>query len=60
MFWVLYPWVNPPPPTGDHSVLEFRSISRDEVTPCAYTHTSMSGSYPAVPAPPVLRRAWNA
>ena len=40
------------------------SIRRDDVTPFAYAHTSsvtiMSGSKPAAPAPPVLRRAWNA
>ena len=39
------------------------SIRREDVTWCAYAHTSsvtsMSGSYPAVPAPPVLRAAWN-
>jgi len=41
-----------------------RSIRRDDVTSFAYAQissvTSMSGSYPAAPAPPVLRRAWNA
>ena len=40
------------------------SIRRDDVTPWEYAQTSsvtsMSGSYPAVPGPPVLRRAWNA
>ncbi len=40
------------------------SIRRELVTWCAYAHTStvssMSGSHPAVPAPPVLRTAWNA
>ena len=41
-----------------------RSIRRDDATPFAYAQTSsvssMSGSKPAAPAPPVRRRAWNA
>ncbi len=40
------------------------SIRRDDVTPFAYAQissvSSMSGSKPAAPAPPVRRRAWNA
>jgi hypothetical protein len=57
-------WLPPQITRNATSWLHNRSIRRELRIPCPYAHTSrvtiMSGSWPARPAPPVRRLAWNA